>query len=553
MNILMVMPKSFHGEFFPIGMAYISSLLKYKGYDVFCLNLNSYDKPDYEILEQHIRKYDIKIVCTGGISLFYAKLKDLVKIIKNIDKNIITIMGGGVVSSDPELILNNLKMDFGIIGEGEYTVAELVDAVINKRDFNQIKGIIYKDERGMIICTQPRPEIKDLDSLPYPDYAGFNVERYIEQSLPDTIFYRAVGHDKPRILDMTSSRSCPFSCTFCFHTSGKTYRQRTLESFFKEVDYVIGKYGVNVLSVCDELFSVDSDRMLKFGEMAKKYKVKWRVSIKVNPPVDLNVLRQLKEYGLIHIIFGLESVNNKILKSMRKGITGEQINVALKTVYDAKICFGGNFLVGDTEETVETATDTIKWWAKHPRLNTNLSIGDRVITFPGTSLYHHAVSTGLIKDRIKFIEEGCPVINVAKNMNEKDYLYLKWMLYKIKKNPEYISVGKVLYTKKLGNINGKNIYYLKIKCPHCKTVSEYNDCWQDTSDRSIFFTVTCKNKDCCQSFKVSGRKAFYKNYGAIIKLEFYNLFKTVFATLYMTKYEFLNRKKNSSYVCHKQI
>ena len=149
-----------------------------------------------------------------------------------------------------------MRIDYGVIGEGEYTAAELIDAIINKKDFSRIKGIIYKDESGRIVRTQPRPEIEDIDSLPYPDYDGFNVDRYLERHFPATEYFRALGHDNPRIIDMVSSRSCPFSCTFCFHTSGKKYRQRSLGSFFKEAEYVIQKYNANIIALNDELFSV---------------------------------------------------------------------------------------------------------------------------------------------------------------------------------------------------------------------------------------------------------------------------------------------------------
>jgi radical SAM superfamily enzyme YgiQ (UPF0313 family) len=462
MNILMVMPKMADGGFFPIGIAYISSFLKKKGYNIFCLNLSSHEESEYEVLKQYIRKHNIKIVCTGGISILYKNLKVIVDVVKSIDPNIIIVMGGGCLSSNPELILNTLRIDYGVIGEGEYTAAELVDAIINKKDFSRVKGIIFKDEKGDIVRTQPRPEIEDIDSLPYPDYDGFNVEKYLERRLPATDFERALGHDNPRMIDMVSSRSCPFSCTFCFHTSGKKYRQRSLESFFKEAEYVIQKYDANIIALNDELFSVNSDRMLKFAEMAKKYKIKWMAQIKVNPPVGVDLLKQLKDSGMIYISFGLESVNNIILRSMKKKITSEQINSALRTAYDARICFGGNFLLGDPAETVKTANDTIRWWANYPELNTNLGVGNRIITFPGTPIYQQAVNKGVIKDEVKYLEDGCPVVNVSKNMTDDDYLYLKCRLYKIKENLKYLSVGEVLYSKKTGNLNGRNIYHLKI-------------------------------------------------------------------------------------------
>lgn len=546
MNILMVLPHSGKDAFFPIGMAYIAAFLKHNGYSVFCLDLSFCEGSPHEALKEIICRHNIKIVCTGGISIKYMKLKSIVESVRTIDPGIIIVVGGGVVSSEPELIAENMGIDIGVIGEGEYTAAELIDAIIHKKDFSNIKGIVYKNEAGRIIQTQARPEIYDIDSLPYPDYEGFRIDRYLERDISGTELERMVFDDNPRFIDMVSSRSCPFNCTFCFHTSGKIYRQRSLDSFFNELEYVISKYRVNFIGLNDELFSVDSERMINFAERIKKYNVKWSAQIKVNPPVTVETLKILKDSGMVRIIFGLESMNNEILKSLKKAITAEQSDAALRTAYSARICFGGNFLFGDPEETVMSASDTVNYYARHPEYNTFLGIGGRIITFPGTPIYHKACSDGIIKDKVKFLEDGCPVVNIAKNMTEGDYLYLRCRMHKVRTEPKCLSLGEVLHSERIEERNGKSIYNLQIRCPHCNTVNEYKNCWQPTDEKNKYFSTVCKNIDCRQGYKARCRKAFYKNYSSIIKSYFFDFLKDIYASLYIVKYKSMNRNKLSA-------
>src|SRR5208282_5689583 len=113
----------------------------------------------------------------------------------------------------------------------------------------------------------------------------------------------------------------------------------------------------------------------------------------------------LKEGNCAILGLGIESADNRILKSMKKHITIEQIEKALIILYDAKIPFSGNFIFGDLNETVETARNTLDWWEAHPQYNLNLW---PVVAYPGSYLYQYACENNIIKDKIKFLKDGCP-------------------------------------------------------------------------------------------------------------------------------------------------
>jgi len=71
----------------------------------------------------------------------------------------------------------------------------------------------------------------------------------------------------------------------------------------------------------------------------------------------------------------------------------------------------GCFIFGDIEETVETANNTLKWWREHPKYNIHLTL---VKPFPGSYIYQYACQNGIIKDRVKYLKDGCPQINISK-------------------------------------------------------------------------------------------------------------------------------------------
>lgn len=406
-NILLVMSKVNSGEnekIFNLGIAYISSYLKNKKFNIFNINLNFCEDIE-SALKENIIKYNINIIMLGGLSAQYSLIKELLDISHAIKPELIKIVGGGLISGDPVVAMHALEIaDYGVIGEGEYTAAELCFALENKTDVSEIQGIVYKKDNEFIV-TQSRDDILDLDSLPFPDYKGFEFDKHIS--------INNIGNNLTKQLNaiyIIGSRSCPYNCTFCFHTCGKKYRQRSLDNIFEEVKYLHELYNIKFLGLQDELFSYNKERVLEFCERIKQYNIGWWSQFRVDM-VDYDVIKAIKESNCNFMAFGLESANNKILKSMEKKITIEQIEKTLQTVYELEMPFVGSFIFGDKEETIDTAEDTLEWWKKNKNYNIFLSI---ITPYPGSKLYKFAVSNGIIKDPVKYLKDGCPHVNMSK-------------------------------------------------------------------------------------------------------------------------------------------
>jgi radical SAM superfamily enzyme YgiQ (UPF0313 family) len=144
----------------------------------------------------------------------------LVDSFKKIKPSVVTILGGGLVTSDPKLVLDAIMPSVCVVGEGDLTVVELAGAIENGNDFLDINGVVYYDNSGRFVCTPSRAAIDDLDSLPYPDFEGFGIDRYMQLLRPsDNQFMNII--DEPRYVPIMSSRSCPYRCTFCSQNIGR--------------------------------------------------------------------------------------------------------------------------------------------------------------------------------------------------------------------------------------------------------------------------------------------------------------------------------------------
>lgn len=415
LNFLLVMPRLMQsvgdGYVFPLGIAYISSSLKKAGFKVHTLNLNHCEGDVADIIRDEIVKECIDVVATGGLSPQFHLVKSVVDAAKDANPQIINVVGGGLISADPEIAMEALEFaDYGVIGEGELTMCELAHTLEQGGEVLNVAGLVVKKE-GDYLQTKRRKDIEDISSIPWPDYEGFDIEKYLE--VPSANF---AGVNKNRVICMLGSRSCPYRCTFCFHTNGHRYRQRSLDDFFAELDYLMSRYNIEYISMADELFAPELDRAQEFCDRIKKYNIPWYADFRVDK-ITSELLQVLKDGGLDVMFFGLESADNRILKSMRKNITIEQIEASLKMVHEFGLAIYGCFIFGDVEETVESSEKTIQWWQSHPEYNIHLTL---VKPFPGSHIYEYACEKGLIPDRVKYLKDGCPQVNISK-LDENEF------------------------------------------------------------------------------------------------------------------------------------
>lgn len=415
-TVLLVVPRYFstdqYGYIMPMGILYVSAALKASGVaNVLTLNLNHQDKNYEPLLRRIIFENNVDMIGCGGISGQFIEIYPLFETIRRIAPHVKIIVGGGMITADAETAMRAFGQmaDYGVIGEGEITVPELVEAIANRHDVSNIPGLIYRNSSGGFTITERRKDIRDLDALPMPDYLSFDYDKYLETN------GEWEGNTKFSPVAIIGGRSCKYNCTFCFHPSGSVYRQRSLDSIFKEIEFLIQHFPVNYIALREELFANDEKRVTEFCERAKSYPIVWSIQLRVDS-VTPTIVNALRSSNCRYIFLGIESADNGILKSMRKCITIEQVETALDMCISAGLDTRSTIILGDEVETLESLDKTLSWWFRHKKRSA-IDLG-LIIAFPGSSLYKNAVRNGKIPDPVKFLRDGCPVINLSQNLSD---------------------------------------------------------------------------------------------------------------------------------------
>ncbi len=516
MNILLVVPryslenKPNYNYVLPIGLGYIYSVLVKAGHNVDGLNLNHIAGSAEEIITKKLNSKKYDFVGTGNNALGYAITEIIIRTAKNHPSKPKTLLGGPIINSEPELIFNDLNPTFGVIGEAEETIVELVDAVEKVKDLKKVKGIMYKDSTGKLIQTLPREPPKDLDSIPFPNYEAFGIEKQLDNISTNYAYY-ANFSDNTRAYPLLASRSCPFQCTFCYHNS--QYRKRSLKNIMQELSLAIKKYKINMICIHDECFALDKRRLDDFCREITKLKretpwdLRWFCQLRVET-IDAEILKKMKEAGCAIIGYGLESYSLPVLQSMKKNTTPEQIKKAVKLAFDNKLSLQSFFIFGDTAETVETAEETLNYWKDYCK---NGQVGLLFIQpYPGSEIYKRALKKGVLKDKLNFIKNLTiwNWFNLTDNMTDKEVSQLK------RKVLDMVSkYTKFIRPRKLNKMKNGN-YEIEIKCPFCKKVVNYKNC-QIGNRFSYGFGLICRNCS-LRSFVVSPLQKFaYANYSWI--------------------------------------
>lgn len=516
MELLLIVPrysltnKKNYDYYFPIGLSYIASVIKKAGYNLDCLNLNHFDGAIDYLITQTLNKKEYDIVCSGDIGIGFASMEKIILTIRNHKSNPKFILGGAIITSAPKLIFKALNPDYAVIGEGEVTILELLKFIEQKKDLKKVDGIIYKDSKGEMIITAPRKPIEDLSKIPYPDFESLGFREYLEnqssQQSPHSSF------DYPRSYPILCSRGCPFRCTFCYHCLGIKYRTRPIGDIMKELRWALKEYKINLIPLHDDLFSANKERLYEFCKEIKKlfkeipWKCEWFCQISVQN-VDREMLSILKDAGCTAISWGFESYSPIVLKSMKKPITPEQIDRAIKLSMEFKINIMGNFIFGDVAETKETAKETLDYWKKNCKGQVGIYF---IQPYPGSEIYDYCVKKGIIKDELDYIKNKMAHLNwfnMTEKMSDEEMSQLKKEIFKLRREYcKYIVPKKITFERK------PDVYTLVTQCPFCKEKVSYKNF---RIRNFLIYTAIAYCRKCHRGFKICSR--FYK-----FTMDYYN-------------------------------
>ena len=378
----------------PLGLAYLASYLRESAdgdsYNVRIIDANILGITNDRLIRE-IKATSPDIVGIHMNIILGKPGAELAKLVKR-ETSALVCVGGPVVSSNPQQILDLSQADIAVLGEGEITFGEICSG----QSLDSIKGIAYR-KNGTVCFNEPRPLIQDLDTLPYPAY----------DLLPPLSTYRSRAR-KPPMGVIITSRGCPFRCTFC-NTSifGKRFRPRSPENVLGEIDLLVNKFGINQLDVLDDNFTLDMDRAERILDLIIERPYKLYINLQNGVRADrLNrtLVRKMKQAGVFKAGIGVESANEEVRKSIRKSLKLENVEQALRWFREEGIITIAFFIIGFPNDTEKTINETIDFAI---RANPSIANFSLLIPFPGTQLYTTLVEAGqMAAAETPFYESG---------------------------------------------------------------------------------------------------------------------------------------------------
>ncbi|MBI5558955.1 MAG: B12-binding domain-containing radical SAM protein [Deltaproteobacteria bacterium] len=388
MKILLIAPsyaRDRNAMYFPTGIAQISSFIRQAGYQVAALNMGNleYDERMGE-LEKQILMEDVDLVGISSMTLGFLQTEEIVRKIRSLAPEIPICLGGDITSGEPELVLRALQVDYGVVGEGELIFLNLLHALARHADVARVKGL-WISRQDRFVFTGEGPLIDNLDELPLPDYELFGVENFFAIQ-PKANWQYLRSHDNSQVvMPVFASRSCPFNCSFCYHTG--PYRQRSIPSLLKELFYFKDTFGITSFNIFDDLFATDRERIEEFCQALAEegLDISWSTQMRVHP-IDLEQLQMMQSAGCKDITFGIESGSDRILASMNKKINTRQIATAVELARQARIGVVGNFLYGDPAETEETLEESLQFQQENKMFFVQWAA---IIPYPGSAIWKY--------------------------------------------------------------------------------------------------------------------------------------------------------------------
>ena len=359
----------------PIGLYYLGALLREEGHHVEIVNWYKGDVGEEEIAA-YLRKESPDIV---GISIFNANRlggMEVARIAKEVLPGVRVVAGGvGATFLWRHLLERYPFLDFVVIGEGEITFLEVVEAISDGKGEDAllaIPGLALK-VAGSPQRTGERAFIADLDSL------------------PDPARYFTFQH-------VISSRGCPWACTFC--GSPKFWKRKVR---FHSARYFVGQLaalaakGVSFFYVSDDTFTLDKKRVIEIckGIIDHGLDIRWQAISRVNC-VDEEILYWMRLAGCVQISYGVESGSEKMRRFFNKKITAHEIERAFELTRSMGILPRAYFIYGSPGETSKTVRESVKLIHKIRPLAMVSYILD---VYPGTKLYDD------LKKKLKFSDD----------------------------------------------------------------------------------------------------------------------------------------------------
>ncbi|MFH1791321.1 MAG: radical SAM protein, partial [Candidatus Omnitrophota bacterium] len=313
MNVLLVRPPSSKATVIMpnLGLGYLASVLRKDGHNVAILDCVK-EKMDHSRFEKYLagRKTDAL-----GIQVFtcdFSSSKECLDLVKRLDRNTVTFVGGPHPSGDPAGTLDGFtNADFAFVGESELGLPKLLSRIARgvKSQLDDIEGLVYRKDGAVIVNKHGR--IADLNTIPFPNWDLIDPRTY--PASPHGSFTKRLP-----TAPIITTRGCPFECTYCGvrTTTGRGFRMRSVDNLIEEIKYLRDRFGIREIHIEDDNFTMNRARVIAFCERIKSegIDISWACPNGVRlDTLDEELLRHMESAGCYSFAVGFESGAPRVL------------------------------------------------------------------------------------------------------------------------------------------------------------------------------------------------------------------------------------------------
>lgn len=383
MKVFLIQPPMVHPRIMiapNLGLAYIAAVLEQEGVEVKVVDAEAEGISIDEILER-IRQFRPHMIGAGGQTCVSPRSLSIFRRAKiEVDPDILTLAGGPHFTfTDHESLEVCPELDIVVRGEGEATIRELCQMISAGEGLEGVKGITYRNKDDEIIRNPDREPIANLDSIPFPAWHLFPVEKY-----------HWVGN---KVIGISSSRGCPYRCSHCITWKvHKGIRQRNPKKIVEEMVWVKRNFNHDTFFFQDDSSFITREQMEGFLDELEKCgeKLYWYYETREDVFYEYKDLwKRMKENGMFKVVFGLESPNPKIRKYIGKkgfdrGLVDEMIDTLEK---ELDILVSVYLIFGSPEDTEESMEATINYGKYLYPDHCSFIVGSVLVPYPGTDVF----------------------------------------------------------------------------------------------------------------------------------------------------------------------
>ena len=428
----------------PLGILYISSHLKARGFDVRVFDSTFSNR---DVFEQYVLQERPPVVG------FYANLMSRPRVIRALPfckaHGCTVVVGGPDAANYPDEYLSH-GADVVVVGEGEQTLEELLPHLARHGldGVERINGTVSRGVNGEVVTAAPREYLSDLDAQPYPDREAIDIHQYVNA-------WRE--HHGMGSVSLITARGCPYKCAWCSHAVyGYTHRRRSPENVANELESIIGTYQPDMVWYADDVFTIHKSWFFRYADELRRRGIRIPFeTISREDRLSEDVIRTLAEIGCFRIWVGAESGSQRVLDAMNRRTNAPRVAEVVQQLQRYGIEAGMFIMLGYDGEVTEDLQETVDLLK---RANPNLFLTTVAYPIKNTP-YFNAVQDKVIP--LKAWTDGSDRDFTVAGRHSRRYYQMatRWMVNEValhqeqqRDSPDYRRMAKALVSAKVGRV-----------------------------------------------------------------------------------------------------